>query len=172
MLAYAGAMWVLSTILLNAKPEIALWIAYVAPVTLLVAVFLAINLARSGPTALPLSIFFCGVGFILGGAFLDIGITLMRTPDLSLEQNPVVRLLLDNGHTISFVYVYGAVAQTCYLAFLTMLWAALLRHRQLIIASVKGAIYNANGELCGLGLSYHLLWLLVVLILACAFDRW
>jgi hypothetical protein len=95
MLAYAGAMWVLSTIFLHADREVALGIAYVLPVAVFVAVILAIKLARSGPANLPLPLFVSGVVFILGGAFLDIGITLIRTPDLSLEQNPVARLFLD-----------------------------------------------------------------------------
>jgi hypothetical protein len=79
-----------------------------------------------------------GVILILGAASFDMIATLIHSPDLSRECNPVARALLDSGHSVPFVLGYGLLMQGLFLACQCVLWVALLRHWPCLVASVRG----------------------------------
>jgi hypothetical protein len=176
-----------------ARPELpaALPIAYAVPGILVAALVLAIRVARAGTASASWVPLLLGLAFIVGGAALDITATVTHTPDLSQERNPIVRVLLNGGHGVSFVYWYGLICQPLYLAFVAVLWVGLLRHRRSILDSVRGAqtflqlVKAATGgsrltwrqwclplRLSELPNAYHLLWVLAVAAVAGSMDRW
>jgi hypothetical protein len=191
LLALSAALGAL--LVFYARPDLpaAVPTAYAVPAVLAAALVLAVRVARAGTASVPWVPLLLGLAFIVGGAALDITATLAHTPDLSQEQNPIARVLLDSGHSVSFVYWYGAVCQPLYLAFVACLWVGLLRHRHSIRDSVRGSqtflqlMKAATGgrtltwrqwclplRLSELPNAYHLLWALAVLLVAGSMDRW
>jgi hypothetical protein len=165
--------------------------AYAVPGILIAALVLAIRVSRAGAASTPWVPLLFGLAFIVGGAAFDITATVAHTPDLSQEQNPIARVLLDGGHSLSFVYWYGLICQPLYLAFVAFLWVGLLRHRHSILDSVRGShtflqlVKAATGglrltwrqwclplRLSELPNAYHLLWVLAVILIAGSMDRW
>lgn len=164
---------------------------YALPALLVMGLILAIQIARVGTATLSPAIFLPGLLFIIGGAVFDMTATILHTPDLSQEQNPIARTLLDGGHSTFFVYSYGFICQSLYLAFVAVLWLGLLRHRRSIVDSIRGSrtflesVKAATGgrelswrqwclplHLSELPESYHLLWLIVIIVVASSVDRW
>src|SRR5262245_56014805 len=95
--------------------EFNMWpLVYILPVLLVLSLIIAVQLARAGTAAAPALAVIAGVVWILGGVAFDIGATIIQTPDLRQETNPIARSLLDSGHPVSFVFGYGAVAQSLY----------------------------------------------------------
>jgi len=86
---------------------------------------------------MPLATFIAGAVFVGGGAAFDVIATLLHSPDLSNEANPVARFLLDSGHSVTFVLVYGALCQTLLTIGSIFLWGALLSQRVTIVDSVR-----------------------------------
>jgi len=72
-----------------------------------------------------------------GGAVFDVFATVIHSPSLIQEFNPVARLLLDSGHSTGFVYAYGGFCQIAFATLVCLLWAGFLRHRQSIVNSVR-----------------------------------
>jgi hypothetical protein len=70
-----------------------------------------------------------GVLFLLSASAADIYATLTHSPDLKREANPVLRALLDSGHSLDFVYAYGVASQALWILVGVVLWVAFLRHR-------------------------------------------
>jgi hypothetical protein len=172
LLVLIVALWLLAGVMIQRGTPAVIVMAYGAPFGLAIALLLAANLVRSGISPLPLAAFLPGVVYILAGAFLDITVTIVFTPDLRLEGNPVARALLDSGHSVLFVYGYAFVAQSFYLAFLTLLWASLLRHRWLILGSARKTHAITQLAPDGIGIAYHVFWVIAVILLAAAVDRW
>src|SRR5262249_41400670 len=96
--------------------------AYALPAVLVVNLALAVRLARAGRAAVPIVAAVLGCAFVVGGAAFDIFATVLHSPNLSDEGNPVARALLDAGHPVAFLYGYAAVGQSLYLLFLCTLW--------------------------------------------------
>ena len=170
---------------------VAITAAYTLPVLLIAGLLLAVRIARAGTAIAPLSILIPGLVFIIGGAAFDMAATVVHTPDLSLEQNPIARTLLDSGHGVSFVYVYALLCQSLYVGFIAVLWSGLLRHRANLRDSVGGCrtflefAKAASGgsrlswrqwilpmRLSELPRAYHLLWMTVVILVAMSAYRW
>jgi hypothetical protein len=169
----------------------AIRLAYAVPIILAAALVLALRVARAGAATAPRLPLLFGLAFIVGGATLDISATVIHSPDLKLEQNPIARVLLDSGHSLSFVYWYAGVCQPLFLACLAFLWVGLLRHRHSIENSVRGVqtflqlVKAATGgssltwrqwllplKFSELPNAYHLLWFVAVGLLAGSIDRW
>ena len=96
----------------------------------------------------PRALFLAGLAFAAGGAALDVVATVLHTPDLSLEENPVARALLDGGHSLSFVYGYAFVCQALLVALLAVVWAASRRPpntRVLVSVLLVATLYRATG---------------------------
>jgi hypothetical protein len=165
--------------------------AYALPVLLTLCLVLAVGLARAGTAGAPAAATLLGIAFILGGPTFDIVATVIHTPDLKLEANPIARTLLDSGHTLPFVYAYGFVAQGLLVLVQCALWVGLLRHRRILVESLRGfpslllflKAATGGAELtwrqwlfplraADLPRAYHLLWLLAVLLLAGVVYRW
>ena len=165
--------------------------AYALPALTVIALLLAIRITREGTADAPLWVLLPGLLFIMGGAVFDMVATVIHTPDLNLEQNPIARTLLDSGHSVPFVYSYALVCQSLCIGFIGILWAGLLRHRHSIRDSVSGHhsfvafVKAANGgsnlswrqflmpmRVSELPHAYHVLWLTVVVLVAMSAYRW
>jgi hypothetical protein len=172
------------------RPAAAVLVAYGLPLACGVCLGLVIRLARQGSAPAPPFAVLLGVTLILGAAGFDMAATLLHTPDLSGEDNPVARVLLDSGHSPQFVLGYGLLAQGLYLSCQCVLWVALLRHWPRLVGSVRGQptflrfLKAATG---GAALSwrqwllplrwselpsaYHYLWVLGVILWSGLVDR-
>lgn len=63
--------------------------------------------------------------------------TVHHSPDLGQESNPIARALLDAGHPLSLVYGFAIVCQGLYVALACALWWALLKHRTILLTSLR-----------------------------------
>jgi hypothetical protein len=112
-----------------------------------------VRMVRLGDADLPRLVFWGGCAFMVGGSGLDVGATIAHTPDLSSESNPVVRALLDSGHSLSTVYVVGGIAQAAFLLWGCLALAALLRHRRAVVRSAWAVGPRSRGEFVGAALT-------------------
>ena len=113
--------------------------AYSLPVLGVVTLALLCGFIRQGNTQLPSVITFCGGLFIIGGALTDIAVTVIHSPDLAMEGNLYLRILLDSEHSLPFVYTYAFITQSLYIALFCGLWIGFLKHRWMIAQSVSSA---------------------------------
>lgn len=169
---------------------LAVWVLPIAAIAALVASYVLLRIGSGAPSTLPL---FGGCLFILGGVVFDVAATAYFTPDLSLEQNVIARLLLDSGVGVSSVYLYGGILQLLLVACMCVLWIAFLRHRNTFVSSsfsLGSSSFRAflkattgGGELtwrqwifplswAEMPTVYHLVWLTAPLIMAGAAHRW
>jgi hypothetical protein len=116
-----------------------LYTAYSLPAIGLVALVLLDRLVSQGETGLPRLVSWCGGAFIVGGAIVDIAVTVAHSPDLEMEGNPYVRVLLDSEHSLTFVYMHAMLTQSLYIALFCGLWLGFLRHRQTIANTIAAA---------------------------------
>lgn len=79
------------------------------------------------------------MGFIvmIGGASFDIINTVVFSPDLSLEGNPIARSLLDSGTSVGFVYIIGAIGQSLLLIIGLLLWVFFLKSYPVILNEIR-----------------------------------
>jgi len=89
------------------------------------------------PEKLPTKSFLLGSFIVVGGATFDIVNTIMQTPDLSFEGNPVARLFLDNHFSVLFVYVLGALGQSLVVFFTLLLWAVFLKTYPILLSELR-----------------------------------
>ncbi|MEK6259306.1 MAG: hypothetical protein AABP62_11880 [Planctomycetota bacterium] len=116
-----------------------IYTAYSLPAVGLLVLVLLDRLASQGETSLPRMVSWCGAAFIIGGAIFDIATTVAYSPDLAMEGNPYVRVLLDSRHSLAFVYVHALVTQSLYITLFCGLWFGFLRHRETIAATISAA---------------------------------
>ncbi len=119
--------------LLSPLDEVLVRASYAIPVWLALLLILAISLWRSGSGPLAKALFMAGVAIVIGGAAFDMIVTVIKTPTLEREANPIARALLDGGHSLAFVYVYSLVAQALGVLIQLFLWAAFLRHWKTVV---------------------------------------
>lgn len=186
-----SAIWAIIVVGLGYGTELVLATVYALPVLLLVALGLAIRLLQLGESRIPLVPATLGIGFIAGGAILDLAATVAHSPTLDREANPVARALLDSGHALSSVYTYGFLSQALLVTTVCVLWLALLRHHERIVSATgptRGFWEFLKAATGGGPLSwrqwlfpirasevphpYHVFWIFVVTFLAGAVDRW
>ena len=116
-----------------------LYTAYSLPAIALLSLVLLDRLVSQGDTGLPRLLSWCGGLFIVGGAILDIAVTVANSPDLALEGNPYVRVLLDSQHSLTFVYVHALVTQSLYITLFCGIWLGFLKHRQTLAQTIAAA---------------------------------
>ena len=163
------------------KP-LAIPMSYLAPFALVYAVVLAVILYRQGTSDVPPLPALIGIILVVGGVAFDLIVTVTHSPNLSKEANPFVRLFLDSGYSLEFVYAYGFIFQFLFTLIICVLWIAFLRHRETLLASarksnpksgfafLKAAMGGAHLswrqfliplKLTDLPMSYHMTWLVV-----------
>lgn len=168
-------------------------LAYLAPFLVAYATLLAVTLYRHGNNPVPPKVLIAGIVFVIGGVALDVVATIMNTPTLTREVNPVVRALLGSGHSVGFVYVYGLIAQALFATLICVLWAAFLRHRITLISSAMNTqpksrlefLKAATGgghlswrqyclplKLSEMPTAYHVIWLLAAILTGGQAYRW
>ena len=116
-----------------------LYTAYSLPAAGLIVLILLDRLVNQGKTRLPWGITACGGLFIVGGAILDMAVTVAHSPNLELEGNPYVRILLDSQHSLTFVYAHALFTQSLYITLFCGVWIGFLRHRQIIIDTITSS---------------------------------
>jgi hypothetical protein len=179
--------------LLGLLKQFHLLIAYLLPLGLLVLLPLAVQLVRKGRALLPRRLFLGGVFYVVGGIALDVFATILHTPDLKDETNPIARFLLDSGHSLGFVYVYGLAAQTLVALIACAFWGAFLRHKNTWLeaslecrpksfmeyfkAATGGAKLTYRQWLLPIKLSelpsfYFVVWMLIPVIIGSTLERW
>lgn len=89
------------------------------------------------PEKLPVKSFLLGSFIVVGGATFDIVNTIIQTPDLSFEGNPVARLFLDNHFSVSFVYTVGVLGQSLVVLFTILLWAVFLKTYPVLLSELR-----------------------------------
>ena len=123
-----------------------IYTAYSLPAVGLVALILLDRLVNQGKTRLPWGITVCGGLFIVGGAILDMAVTVAHSPNLELEGNPYVRILLDSQHPLPFVYMHALFTQSLYITLFCGIWIGFLRHREIIVQTISAASPTSSIE--------------------------
>ena len=116
-----------------------LYTAYSLPAIGFIILILLDRLANQGKTQLPWLMTVCGGLFIVGGAILDMAVTVAHSPNLELEGNPYVRILLDSQHSLTFVYIHALFTQSLYITLFCGVWIGFLRHRQILVDTIASA---------------------------------
>ena len=116
-----------------------LYTAYSLPGLGLISLILLDRLVNQGKTRLPWGITACGGLFIVGGAVLDMAVTVAHSPNLEMEGNPYVRILLDSQHSLGFVYAHALFTQSLYITLFCGIWIGFLRHRQIIVDTISSS---------------------------------
>ncbi|MCI0399600.1 MAG: hypothetical protein L0332_28135 [Chloroflexi bacterium] len=192
----SGALLVILVMLVYYTPSWQAWriaAAYLLPLGVAYGVGLAVLILRKGVHPVPTGLFALGSLFVIGGAALDGVATLLKTPNLASEANPIARALLDSGHSLTFVLAYGLLAQAGWLIFICTLWAAFLRHQatllllarskqvrsglEFIKAATGGAHLSWRQYLlplkrAELPTSYYVLWPLTAVLVGGSLYRW
>lgn len=119
-----------------------IYTAYSLPAMGMVALLLLDRLISQGKTVLPWGVTVCGGLFIVGGAILDMAVTVAHSPNLELEGNPYVRILLDSQHPLPFVYMHALFTQSLYITLFCGLWIGFLRHREIIVHTIAASSPN------------------------------
>jgi hypothetical protein len=160
---------------------------------LIYSIGLAAIMYRIAPSPLPIMPFVIGLIIAAGGAALDGISTVINTPTLVLEINPVARSLVDSGYSLNFVMIYGIVFQVAFVVFVCVLWAAFLKHKETYIALVSnnseksylGFIKAAMGgahlswrqfflplKIDELPTTYYFVWILPICFIWASLLRW
>jgi hypothetical protein len=96
----------------------------------------AVPLAAVGKEDAPAVPLLAGWAVVLAGAACDIFATVANSPDLQREANPVLRALLDNGVSLTQVFLFGGVLQVLFVALTMVLLLGLLKHRRTLAATM------------------------------------
>lgn len=93
---------------------------------LVACAFLTLGFCRKwkGGRVSPLLV--AGIAFIVGGAVFDVCATLIHSPDLEHEANPLARTLLDAGISVDVVLLLGGSAQAFLVFTSVMIWMNLI----------------------------------------------
>lgn len=158
LLSLCSGSFIIAIWFLQVSPAIWAPSAFVLPPLLVVCLCLAIRLALSGTVTAPAGLLIPGVVFFVGGAVFDIAATLYHSPDLGQEANPIARSLLDSSYPLAMVYGLGGICQVLYVSLVCVLWAALLRHRSFLLASlheIRSPMAFLKAATGGRGLTYR-----------------
>lgn len=185
--------WIILVFFTNKMPNLRVATTYVIPFLLYYGLFLATMMFHHGAGRPPPLLAIGGVLIIVGGTAFDVLITIIKSPTLTREANPIARTLLDSGHSVTFVYVYAGLCQTLDALINCLLWLGLLKHRRTIITSAwlsepKSLPQFFKAALGGGHLtwrqfflpfrwrqrpsSYHLIWLAAAIISADSLHRY
>jgi hypothetical protein len=115
-------------------PALRVPMAFLVPIILMYGIVLAIRIYQALDTSLPMIPFLSGALFLAGGAAFDGIATLVKSPTLTREANPIARSLLDSSFPVSLVTLYGIISQLALVTFVCILWAAFLKHKDTFIA--------------------------------------
>lgn len=80
-----------------------------------------------------------GCFIILGGVFFDVINTIIGSPDLSLESNPIVLYMSRNRLSLNSIYLLGFLGQVTLITMATLLWAVFLKNFNFLVEHLKGS---------------------------------
>lgn len=84
-------------------------------------------LLRTLPGRVP-SIALCsGMALVIGSSIIDMAVTVMYSPDLSREGNPIVLMLFDLQAPLWFVYLFELMFNILFMTLVLVLWACFLK---------------------------------------------
>lgn len=110
--------------------------AYFAPVAGCLFTLMLIRVARQGNWQAHRRRFWLGCGFIAGAAVLDLGVTFYFSPDLVDEGNPIVRVLLDSGHSVPGVISHMLCSTLAVVGTFCAFWGAFLAHQRFLLETI------------------------------------
>ncbi len=96
----------------------------------------AIRLYKAMPGHLPLFGLFTGIIFVLGGSIFDMTTTIICSPDLSEEGNPLLVALLNHNFPLYFIYLFTLFYQMLKVSINLYLWSAFLKGYPMILNSI------------------------------------
>jgi hypothetical protein len=191
ILGLAFVVCELTVLYLPAARSGAIPTVYATPLVLIMGLLLSVRILSYGTQTLPIGAFVAGCGFVVGGAAFDVIATIIHTSDLAQETNPIARVLLETGHSVTLVYVYAGFCQVAFALLICVLWAGLLRHRTTIVSSVRESttvMQLVKALTGGAGLTWrqwlwplkiselpdfsYYVWALTVILVAGAAYRW
>lgn len=79
------------------------------------------------PGKAPFKPLFAGLVLIIGGAFFDITNTILHSPDLSLESNPLILFLFNYNFSLFYIYCMSFLGQILLVTNFCLLWAVFLK---------------------------------------------
>jgi hypothetical protein len=127
LLLFLGDIWILVGTPVRPAAMAVMGMLFIIGIGILLG---SIGILKAGREQVAVRWLIAGWAFIIGGVTFDIAATLIHTPDLANEMNPIARLLLDSNYSLAFVYAYSALMQTIIVVDLCILWAVFLRHRR------------------------------------------
>jgi hypothetical protein len=74
-------------------------------------------------------VYWLGIALIWLSTAFDVSATIVCSPDLLKEGNPVFHTLLDHGYPLSYIYACIAVVELLSCIVMSLCWAAVFRHR-------------------------------------------
>lgn len=112
---------------------------HLLPVFAAITIIFVMRLGKQGCRFRLTTAALAGLIFIVGGAALDLTVTLLKSPDLSMEGNPYVRALLDSHYPLWFVYAHLAMTQAAFVFLFCQFWIAFLRHQPILLGGIRAA---------------------------------
>ncbi len=76
---------------------------------------------------------------IAGAAVLDLSVTFYFSPNLRNEGNPVVRALLDSGHSLHWVTAHMLLTTLMVVGTFCAFWRAFLAHQMYLLETIREA---------------------------------
>jgi len=117
----------------------ALTTTYLLPVLGLGLIFFLHRFNHQGHSPVRMLPLLTGLAAIVGCAGFDLTVTIVNSPDLADEGNYFVRILLDTGHSLPFVYGHWLLTQTIFVSMFCLLWLGFLKHRGILLESLHSA---------------------------------
>ena len=113
--------------------------AYLEPVLGAFFAGMLVRIARQGGQKISRRRFWIGCALIAGAAISDLGVTFYFSPDLKDEGNPVVRALLDSGHSLPWVAAHMLLTTLMVVGTFCAFWGAFLAHLAYLLETIREA---------------------------------
>ena len=148
--ATIGLIWLgalLGLLIFDIRSDWTLWLIYPLPLLPVAMSLIVRGSLRSERVSEPMrGLLWFGLVWIIGGAFFDLFSTLWHSPDLRDEGNVILRELLDRGHTLQQVYLFGAAMNFVFTWMFCELWRGLTIHLPRLASEVAGHAPNDRLE--------------------------
>ena len=112
---------------------------YLLPMMGLGLIFFLSRFNRQGTSdvqRIPLIAGWIVIAFCAG---FDLFVTIVNSPNLADEGNYFVRILLDTGHSLPFVYVHWLSTQMTFVTTFCLLWLGFIKHRGILLSTLHSA---------------------------------
>lgn len=98
--------------------------------------FFTIKIFNSLPGKMNTLALIGGLFLIIGGTIFDIANTVIYSPDLELEANPIIQFFIQYNFSLKKIYFFAFIYQVCNTLLTSFLWASFLKAYPTIIKSL------------------------------------